>query len=268
VLSDGSASGGADQESEVVISVVVPAYNEERRLGPSVEAICRYFDGRDPAWELIIVNDGSTDRTGEVMAAAARTDSRIRLLGSATNRGKGHAVRLGVLASCGEQVLICDADLATPIEEVEPLAKALAEGNLVAIGSRAAPMAQIAVSQGRLRESVGRLGNRLIRLLAVPGIADTQCGFKLFDGVAARTVFAQARLDGWGFDFEILYLCGRAGWSIAEVPVRWAHQPDSKVRPVDYLHVLGDLLRVRLLHRRTKASADQFAEFTETGRRD
>jgi dolichyl-phosphate beta-glucosyltransferase len=236
----------------VVLSVVVPAYNEERRLGPSLKAICRYLGEDDQPWELIIVNDGSTDRSHEVMVAAAAVEPRIRVIESATNRGKGHAVRLGVLASLGQQVLICDADLATPIEEVEPLRKALSEGNLVAIGSRAGPTSKIEVSQGRLRETMGRFGNRLIRVIAVPEIADTQCGFKLFDGESARAAFAHARLNGWGFDFEILHLCGRFGWPIVEIPVRWAHQPGSKVRPLDYLRVFKELLYVRLIHRRTR----------------
>jgi glycosyltransferase involved in cell wall biosynthesis len=185
-----------------------------------------------------------------VTTAAAAAQPRIRLIESSANHGKGHAVRMGVLASRGVRVLICDADLATPIEELEPLAKALVEGNVVAIGSRAGPGSRIEVSQGRLREFMGRLGNRLIRIVAVPGIADTQCGFKLFDGAVARVVFAHARLDGWGFDVEILHLCGRCGWPIAEIPVRWAHQPESKVRPLDYLRVLKEVLYVRVIHRR------------------
>jgi dolichyl-phosphate beta-glucosyltransferase len=225
-----------------------------------LDAICRYLTAGDRSWELIVVDDGSTDRSRALMTAAAATQPRIRVIESASNRGKGHAVRLGVLASRGRQVLVCDADLATPIEEVEPLVNALSQGYPVAIGSRAGPTSKIVIHQSRLRETAGRLGNRLIRAVAVPGIADTQCGFKLFEGDAARAVFARARLDGWGFDFEILHLCGRFGWPIAEVPVRWAHQPDSKIRPLDYLRVLDELLYVRLVHRRTKLLDGALAE--------
>jgi len=252
-MSDDAGAEVPGRSSEIFLSVIVPAYNEERRLGPSLDAICHYLADLDQTWELIVVNDGSTDRTSDLTTAVAATEPRVRLIESPSNRGKGHAVRLGVLASRGQQVLICDADLATPIEEVEPLAKALVEGNLVAIGSRAGPTSKIEVSQGRLRELMGRLGNRLIQVVAVPEIADTQCGFKLFEGDSARVVFAYARLDGWGFDFEILHLCGRLGWPIAEIPVRWAHQAESKVRPLDYLRVLKELLYVRVIHRKTPA---------------
>jgi glycosyltransferase involved in cell wall biosynthesis len=237
---------------KVDLTVVVPAYNEERRLARSLDAICAYLAGGEQSWELIVVDDGSTDGSPAIMASVAAAQPCLRIIESTTNWGKGHAVRSGVLASRGAYVLICDADLAAPIEEVEPLLKALADGHSVAIGSRAGPTSKIEIHQGRLRETVGRLGNLLIRTVAVPGIADTQCGFKLFEGDVARAVFARAKLDGWGFDVEILHLCCRFGWPVVEVPVRWAHQPHSKVRPLDYLRVLGDVFYVKLTHRRTR----------------
>lgn len=270
------------------LTVVVPAYNEEHRLRPTLDAIRAHLRA-DPErwgdWELIVVDDGSTDGTGAVAAQAAAADPRVHVLTSDENHGKGHALRLGVLASYGRRVLVTDADLATPIEELDRLDTLLAGGGddryaggegdryaggedghgdayerdgyasgdgcpydeppAAAIGSRALPGSRVEVHQRPLRENLGRLGNRLIRLVAVRGIRDTQCGFKLFDGDKARAAFAASRLDGWGIDVEILRHFRRAGWSVAEVPVRWSHQSGSKVRPADYGRVLLELLRLR-----------------------
>lgn len=236
----------------VDLSVVVPAYNEERRLGPTLAAIREHLESSDHGeWELIVVDDGSTDRTAEVAAEMADDDPRVHLVSGDRNRGKGHALRLGVLASYGRLVLITDADLAAPIEELDDLAKALGEGHAAAIGSRARPGADIGTHQHRLREFLGRTGNFLIRTVAVPGVRDTQCGFKLFDGDLAREAFAESRLRGWGIDVEILQYFRRAGWPVAEVPVRWSHQEGSKVRPLDYVRVLAELtlLKARAVRR-------------------
>ncbi|MEU6765295.1 dolichyl-phosphate beta-glucosyltransferase [Streptomyces sp. NPDC046853] len=235
----------------VDLTVVVPAYNEERRLAPTLDAIRAYLDdgyaegGERPRWELIVVDDGSTDGTLDIAADAEAADSRVQLIHSDRNRGKGHALRLGVLASRGDRVLITDADLATPIEELECLDKALTDGHTAAIGSRAGADATIEAHQHRLRELLGRTGNFLIRTVAVPGIRDTQCGFKLFDGDHARAAFAASRLRGWGIDVEILQYFRRSGWPVAEVPVRWAHQEGSKVRPFDYVKVLAELTSLK-----------------------
>lgn len=236
----------------VDLTVVVPAYNEERRLGPTLAALRDHLDLTcRGGWELIVVDDGSTDRTAEIAEAAAADDPRVQLVRGGRNRGKGHALRLGVLASYGRRVLVTDADLAAPIEELDHLDKALADGNAAAIGSRARPGATIGAHQHRLRELLGRTGNFLIRTVAVPGIRDTQCGFKLFDGDRAREAFAASRLHGWGIDVEILQYFRRAGWPVAEVPVRWSHQEGSKVRPLDYVKVLAELtlLKARAVRR-------------------
>lgn len=256
------------------LTVVVPAYNEEHRLRPTLDAICAHLRA-DPErwgdWELIVVDDGSTDGTAEVAAQAAADEPRVQVLTSDENRGKGHALRLGVLASYGRRVLVTDADLATPIEELDALDDLLHEdedkhddkhedehedeheeeyeheyeATAAVIGSRALPDSRVEVRQRPVREWLGRLGNRVIRLVAVRGIHDTQCGFKLFDGDKARAAFAASRLDGWGIDVEILRHFRRAGWPVAEVPVRWSHQSGSKVRPADYGRVLLELLRLR-----------------------
>ncbi|WP_442806261.1 dolichyl-phosphate beta-glucosyltransferase [Streptomyces sp. NBC_01317] len=262
---------GPDAETvqrTVALSVVVPAYNEEARLRPTLDAVRAHL-GADPGrwgeWELIVVDDGSSDGTVAVAEAVAAEEPRVRVVRGPGNHGKGHALRLGVLASYGRRVLLTDADLATPIEELDQLDKQLDEqhtgdgkreteqpgeqstddGPGAAIGSRAHPDARIEVRQWALREWLGRLGNRLIQAVAVDGIADTQCGFKLFDGDQARAAFAASRLDGWGIDVEILRYFRRAGWPVTEVPVRWAHQPGSKVRPLDYGRVLLELVRLK-----------------------
>ncbi|WP_374991278.1 dolichyl-phosphate beta-glucosyltransferase [Streptomyces sp. LHD-70] len=224
------------------LSVVVPAYNEELRLGPSLDAVRRYLaEGPWESWEIVVVDDGSGDRTRAIAEEAAAADARIQVVAYDRNRGKGYALRQGVAHTRGRRVLVTDADLATPVEELEHLEKELGGGCAAAVGSRARPGSTIETHQSRRRELLGRGGNFLIRAVAVPGIRDTQCGFKLFDGAHARAAFAAARTDGWAIDVEVLqYLRGR-GLAIAEVPVRWAHQEGSKVRPLDYPRVLGEL---------------------------
>ncbi|UYQ63485.1 dolichyl-phosphate beta-glucosyltransferase [Streptomyces peucetius] len=239
---------GAARAVSVDLSVVVPAYNEEARLRPTLDAICAYLRAepdRWGEWELIVVDDGSTDATAKIAQEAASEEPRIQLVSSGTNRGKGSALRLGVLASYGRRVLITDADLATPVEELDRLEAELESGGAAAIGSRAHPDAQIGVHQRRVREWLGRMGNRLIRAVAVPGIRDTQCGFKLFDGDKARAAFADSRLDGWAIDVEVLRFFRCQRWSVTEVPVRWSHVAGSKVKPADYVLVLLELLRLR-----------------------
>lgn len=238
---------------EVDLSVVIPAYNEEKRLGPTLDAITHHLReaGDGTTWEVIVVDDGSTDGTRDVVTAATEAEPRVQLVTSPGNRGKGNALRLGVCASYGRRVLVTDADLAAPIEELEHLDKALTDGQAAAIGSRATPGATIERHQHPVREALGRAGNFLIRGLAVPGIRDTQCGFKLFEGERAREAFAASRLNGFGIDIEILQHFRRSGWPVAEVPVRWAHQSGSKIGPWDYARVLAELtvLKTRSVRR-------------------
>ncbi|MEU1406378.1 dolichyl-phosphate beta-glucosyltransferase [Streptomyces sp. NPDC005728] len=226
----------------VDLSVVIPAYNEEHRLGPTLEAVIGHLAENEGSWEVIVADDGSTDGTREV---GALSHPHVRLVTSPRNRGKGHALRLGVAVSRGARLLVTDADLSAPIEELGRLDKALSEGNAAAIASRSVPGAEIADRQHRARELLGRAGNLLIRATAVPGIRDTQCGFKLFEGDRAREAFGAARLNGWGIDVEVLHHFHRQGWPVAEVPVRWSHRPGSKVGPLDYVRVLADLARIR-----------------------
>ncbi|MFH9824052.1 glycosyltransferase [Streptomyces bobili] len=230
------------------LSVVVPAYNEERRLGPTLDALTRQLAAagdRWGSWEIVVADDGSTDATREIVTL--RRDPRLRLITSPRNRGKGHALRLGVGASRGRRVLITDADLAVPVSELERLDAALAEGGAAAaVGSRAVPGATLGDRRHPVRELLAGAGNLLIRWTAVRGIRDTQCGFKLFDGEKVRAAFAASRLDGWAIDVEVLRHFQRAGWPVAEVPVHWSHRPGSKIRPLDYLRFPRDLIRLRL----------------------
>jgi dolichyl-phosphate beta-glucosyltransferase len=230
-----------------MISIVIPAYNEEARLGGTLAAIVAWLDARREDYEIIVADDGSTDRTKEI--ARTYADHRVRVVPLEVNRGKGAAVRAGVLASLGDQVLFSDADLATPIEELEKLRAAIAQGADVAIGSRAIAGARIDVRQHPLRELMGRTFNGIVRTLVMGGIKDTQCGFKLFRGDVGRELFAQARVDGFAFDVEILYLA-RPRYKVAEVPVVWRHVEQSKVSPgIDAARMLWDVVKLTVDHR-------------------
>jgi dolichyl-phosphate beta-glucosyltransferase len=231
----------------LALSVVVPAFDEARRLPATLASLTAYLAGRGRAWELIVVDDGSRDATAEV---ATRTLSALgergRLVRLPANRGKGAAVRAGVEATRGEQVLVTDADLSTPIEELEALERACAAGADVAIGSRALDRSLIVRRQPLLREWSGRLFNLVVQIFALPGIRDSQCGFKLFRGEAARDVFGRARSSGFGFDVEVLAIARHLGYRIAEVPVRWRNDDDSRLSLVRGAAAFVDPLRVRL----------------------
>jgi len=223
------------------LSVVIPAYNEENRLGPTLETIKGYLAERDYTSEVLVVDNGSRDRTSEV----AR-DGGVEVM-EERRRGKGAAVRTGMLAARGEYVLFSDADLSTPIEEVEKLLAELRAGADVAIASRGLPESNLVKRQPWYRELVGRAGNLLVRMMAVGGIADTQCGFKLFPREIARRVFPAQRLTGAAFDVELLFIVQHAGWKIAEVPVTWIDSPDTRFSRVrDSLDAVKDLFRIRI----------------------
>ncbi len=227
-------------ETRPYLSIVIPCYNEEQRLPPSLMLIRAYLARQSYASEVIVVDNASRDRTQEV----AREGGAQVL--SEPHRGKGCAVRTGMLAAKGEYVLFTDSDLSTPIEEVEKLFAALKNGADVAIGSRALPESNVTVHQPWHREMVGRIGNLLVRLLAVHGLADTQCGFKLYPQDLAQRLFGAQLMTGVAFDMEILFLAQRLGYKIAEVPVTWVDNPDTRFnRLKDGLDALKDLLRIR-----------------------
>lgn len=226
------------------LAVVIPAYDEEVRIGRTLEEVCKSLEGRPHTWEVVVVDDGSTDRTAEIITRYSRETPRVRPVSYPDNRGKGHALRVGVAETNAEWVLLCDADLSTPIHEVEKLFDARAP---VAIGSRALGESRLEIRQPRGREMLGRGFNLAVQFLAVPGIRDTQCGFKLFRGDVARELFARSTLDGFGYDFEILMIARKRGYAIAEVPVRWAHREGSKVAVwSDGIRMVRNLVELRL----------------------
>jgi dolichyl-phosphate beta-glucosyltransferase len=233
-------------------SLVIPAYNEAARIEDCIRSIAAWArtrpGGRD--WEVLVVDDGSTDDTAErARRVAAEEKLDLRLIAYAPNRGKGAAIREGVLASTGDPVLVSDADLSTPLSEFAKL-DALLATHPVTIGSRAIDEALVRRRQPLHRVLLGKLGNGMIQLFAVPGIRDTQCGFKLFRRDAARVLFSDARIDRFAWDVEILYLARRRGFAIAEAPVLWFNSPDSRVRVVrDAAQTLFDVLRIRWIHR-------------------
>lgn len=226
--------------------MVIPAYEEARRLPRTLERILSHLAGRGDAFEVLVVDDGSRDDTSKVAASFAGRG--VRVLGLERNRGKGAAVRRGVLESQGERVLLCDADLATPIEELEALEPYLMRAPLV-FGSRAVEGSRIEARQPFYREGLGRTFNLIIRLLGVRGLRDTQCGFKLIDGSVARSLFRELTVEGFAFDVELVWLARRAGHAIEEVGVRWNHVQRSRVRLLlDPAKMLWDVLRFRARH--------------------
>jgi dolichyl-phosphate beta-glucosyltransferase len=213
------------------LSIVIPAYNEERRLPPTLSAVRAYLDARAfPDAEILVVDDGSRDGTAALVEAVAREDARVHLLRNPGNRGKGYSVRHGMIQARGEWILFSDADLSAPIEELDKLLQAaLDRGAQVAIGSRALDRSLIGVHQSRWRELIGIALNRVMRVVTGLPFADTQCGFKLYARDAARLIFARQQLDGFSFDVEDLFIARVLGIAATEVAVRWNNVEGTKV---------------------------------------
>ena len=229
-----------------MLSVVVPCFNEEQRLPRTIEQIESFLDGRGGEHELILVDDGSSDRTRQVMDAAAGEHSSVRVEALPHNRGKGRALAVGVAAAKGDEILLTDADLSTPIEELDKLQAALDGGAGVAIASRALRGSRVEVSQPIYRVVMGKAFNLIVQAVLLPGIWDTQCGFKLFRADVARQVFEGLSTDGFGYDPEVLYRARRRGFKIVEVPVVWRNSAPTKVSPVrSSLDMLRHVIRVR-----------------------
>lgn len=231
------------------LSIIIPAYNEESRLPRTFARIRDYFAGKNisPSLiEILVVDDGSRDNTAQVAEVWAREMPSIRLISNGDNRGKGFSVRHGMLEARGRIALFTDADLSSPIEECEKLLAAIDSGNEVAIGSRALDRSLITMHQSRLRELAGMIFNGFVRILLGLPFHDTQCGFKAFVREPSRIVFEQQRIERFGFDPEILFLAKRHGLRTAEVAVRWAHDPATKVHMLrDSLMMFFDLLIIR-----------------------
>ena len=219
------------------LSLIIPAYNEEKRLTRTLPEIVAFAKKRNA--EVIVVDDGSTDGTADLV----RKTKGVRLVQNDRNRGKGYSVRHGMLEAKGDWRLFMDADLSTPLKEVDKILKA---GTPVAIGSRAAEGANITVHQPWMREQMGKVFRFFVQILLVPKIKDTQCGFKLFRADAAEDIFRRQLIQGFSFDVEALFLARKLKYPIAEVPVEWADDPSSRVHPYrDAYRMFHDLLIIR-----------------------
>ena len=232
------------------LSIVIPAYNEERRLPATLVDYVAYLSSRGFAYEVIVVNDGSSDRTKEVVENFSKLNPAVRLINLERNQGKGNAVKTGALSAEGELVLFADADGATPIAELKRLEDGILAGADVAIGSRAKKAEDTAVRTKLFLKIRGQTFNRIVNALLLPSIRDTQCGFKLFKRECAKFCFERQRSKGFSFDVEILYIAQQAGFAIAEIPINWTNIPGSKVHPIlDPLRMLRDVIWVWFIHR-------------------
>ena len=231
------------------LSIIIPAYNEEKRLPQAFARIEDYFSAKRNGLagiEIIVVDDGSTDSTPAIAAAWSRRIPCLRVVSNGENRGKGYSVRHGMLEARGRIGLFTDADLSSPIQESAKLLAAIAAGNDVAIGSRAVDRTLIEAHQSPFREIAGIIFNAFVRLFTLLPFKDTQCGFKAFVLEPSRVVFEQQRIERFGFDPEVLFIAKRQRLRMIEVPVRWAHDPATKVHVVrDSLLMFGDLIYIR-----------------------
>jgi glycosyltransferase involved in cell wall biosynthesis len=227
-----------------LLTIVIPAYNEESRLPATLTRVSEALELRGEPYEVLVVVNGSTDRTADVVKEASARDGNVRLIVTPL-RGKGRAVKIGIVEARGDRIVFADADLSTPIEEVIALADRLDERHQVVIASREGSGAR-RVGEPYVRHLMGRVFNLLVQVLAVRGIQDTQCGFKAFTRQCAQDVFRRQRIVGFGFDVEVLYLARRLGYGIKEVPVTWEYAASSRVDPVkDTIRMFRDVLAVR-----------------------
>jgi len=244
------------------LSIVVPAYNEQWRIPSTLIDLLDYLDDSSLSYEVIVVDDGSSDGTSDVVKKFEKIRTQIRHIRIPVNYGKGHAVKTGILNSYGNRVLFTDADGATPIKELERLMAALDKGVDVAIGSRALASEDTQVTTNFMRKYLGRIFNAFINLFLLKEVSDTQCGFKLFTAPAALYLFETQRSKGFSFDFEILFIANRVGMKVSEVPVNWQNVPGSKVNVViDGLKMFIDIFVFRFRHR--GLSTDSFKMFLE-----
>lgn len=236
------------QATEPFLSVIVPAYNEERRIETTLLSIYEYLSRQPYTWEILVVLDGPTDRTLELVKIFASKRQHVRWIDRRQNRGKGYTVRQGLLAAEGRIRLFSDADNSTDINHFEQMIPLFEGGHDVVICSRDAKDAEgagQAIPQPAIKRFLGNLGNLFIQFVAVPGIWDTQCGFKAFTAEAAEDIFRVARIDGWGFDIEALALAREKGYRVAIIAARWIDHAETHVRSWNYLTTLIETMKVR-----------------------
>jgi glycosyltransferase involved in cell wall biosynthesis len=231
---------------DITYSIVIPAYNEGARLGATLEKVLKYV--REQGWnaEVIVVNDGSRDHTAELVRGFAKKDPMLRLVENPDNRGKGFSVRNGMLNARGEVIVFSDADLSSPIEEMPKLLAALGAGADIAIGSRWLRAELQTQRQSLHRQVFGRVFNLLLKIILGLRFKDTQCGFKAFTRQATQTILPLQRIERWGFDPEILFLAGKFGFRVEEVPVLWGHSGDTRIHPLlDGARMFQEMVRIR-----------------------
>jgi glycosyltransferase involved in cell wall biosynthesis len=233
-------------EANLDLSIIIPSYNEEARLPGTLQRIAEYLPTLRLRTEVLVVDDGSTDRTAALAESFHGKLTGLRVLSNGTNRGKGYSVRHGMLEAQGDMVLFTDADLSAPIEEAEKLLRPLNNGYDVAIGSRAMDRSLISIRQSIFRETAGIIFNKIVRIVLRLPFVDTQCGFKAFRRERCRIIFERQRIEGFGFDPELLYLARHYGLRAIEIPVRWGHSEATKVNMVgDSLKMFGDIFTIR-----------------------
>ena len=235
----------SSETSALELSVIVPSFNEEARLPHSLDLIAAYLNSANRSTEVLVVDDGSNDRTAEVAASFTERIANLRVLKNGENRGKGYSVRHGMQEARGEYVLFTDADLSAPIEEADKLLSALQQFD-IAIGSRALNRDLIDVHESHFREFAGIIFNRIVRIVLWLPFVDTQCGFKAFRRERCRIIFEQQRIERFGFDPELLYLARHHGLKATEIPVRWSHSPATKINMMrDSIQMFVDVFTIR-----------------------
>lgn len=228
------------------LSIVIPAYNEADRIEASLQKAVDYLGQKDYEYEIIVADDGSTDNT---VAIAENFGHKVKAYALKKNTGKGAAVRMGMLKAKGEIRIFTDADFSTPIYEIEKIIYSLKNNYDIVIGSRALDYDLVKEHQPFYREFMGKIFNKFVQLMVIKGIKDTQCGFKGFTAEAAENIFSKAKIDGFSFDVEALYLARRAGYRIDEVPVEWYNDDRSKVNPItDSISMLLEIMKIKKLH--------------------
>jgi len=232
-------------DENIFISLVIPAYNESQIIADTIDKALAYLSKKNYSFEIIVVDDGSIDDTRDVVGNLSKKCPFLRLICN-SHLGKGASVKSGVLFSRGEYVLFSDADLSTPLEELEKMLPLLVDDYDVVVGSRALTGSTLLKKQGWFRRTMGKTFNVFIKLLVFNGINDTQCGFKCFKKVTAHRLFSSQRLNGFCFDVEILYIAKKIGYRVKEIPISWANRCDSRVRLVrDSLSMAVDILRIK-----------------------
>jgi len=233
--------------SKIDVSVVIPVYNEERRIKSTLEKIISYFKFRKITYEIIVVNDRSVDKTVDVVSSFFKKG--VRLIQNNSKKGKGASVRKGMIESKGRIVMFSDADLSTPITEFSKLVQYIDEGYHVVIGSRAIKGANVVKPQPFYRIIMARFFNFLVNLFVIKGIKDTQCGFKMFKKNAVKNIFRKQKLTGFSFDVEVLYLARMNGYLVKEVPIKWINDEASKVSPLkDSIKMFSDVIKIRKMY--------------------